>query len=114
MRQRIVLGFLIGLFLITSNSTIFSEQLFGGGYVFEVHLKQGNSILTFNLPDVYLQDDDSLVVPIQLKIMKGKNILTTIQSQNTTLILPVLDWQKGNYIFEVSIGSYSNSQELNL
>ncbi len=110
--RNILLYGLLALFLaIAGNVYSSSEQ--GGEYLLVIH-KQSGVEIPISIPDIYLQDKDKLIAPLQLKIIKGKEVILEMESLDKDIILPPLNLEKGAYTVYINLLNYSHCQFFSL
>ena len=114
MKNFIFRGAFVALFCTLFSSFSFAKHFDGGGELALIIAKQNPTTVYFNIPSVYLAENGSFMLPLQVKIVKDSKIVTEIVILDSGLVLPENDWQNGSYDIEISIGKYTEKKRINL
>ena len=94
-------------FLFLLFSMLGSTHTFGsgtdGGMVIDVEGKNGNTTLSFILPEQYITPDGSLVSTLSIKILNEKHQLIYLLDTNSFSITLPSSLKKGNYAVIIEI-----------
>ena len=109
---------LLIFFMIAFTGSFFSHStaaMLDGGSVFLVIGKTGNVNTTFNIPDQYLQMDDTLTEPLKISIFNNKNqVIHTLTTKETVLSLESVALEKGSYAIVFELGEINYKTKISL
>ena len=123
MKKQLICLFILCFFALDSSLDAFCNtyDLDEGGEVSVVIVlpKEESSMLNFSLPDEYLNEEGELLMPLNIRIEKGKETIYSTQSESLVISLSNLKYLEGNFILVISIGNFTfeklvSSQAINL
>ena len=102
--KNILFNLVLSFFLILGNLSVAqADGILQGGIEVDIHFKTGNTVHSVLIPNKYLKEDGSLVIPLEINLLsaEGKAVYTFI-SQDLSVTLPL--GLSGVYVLELKIG----------
>ncbi len=92
------------LFLINGNANAVNTAFGGGEVLIVLNVKTGTPVVSFGIPDKYVNKDNSLVLPLEISLTQVDKVPLTLQSNSLAVILPNII--SGIYTIELTIGDF--------
>ncbi len=109
---------LLMLCMVTFTSSFFSTNnaaMLDGGEGFLVIGKTGTVKMVFEIPDQYLQMNNSLQLPAKISIFNGQNVLVySVVNKGLVLFLEEASLGRGNYTVVFELGEIKHKQVIGL
>ncbi len=85
-----------------------------GGIILDVfNVKTANSICAIPIPDNYVTQDGTLLLPLEITIVNNKNTLVySVKSTQLKISLPA--YLSGNYSISIEVGDFYYVQKITL